>query len=169
MPKLRHIAIATNDPKATAEFYKKAFGFEQIGETSPTSPLAKGYFLSDGTLNIAILKFKTDQIGKGMDYTGVHHFGILVDDPEKYTEQLESLGAECFMGKDKGHGKGFFEIKFKGPDGTVFDIAGHPWMGTRARGLSASKPDREAATRWRNRIPQGPCRRAGKSVCMAPG
>ena len=81
MPKLRHIAIATNDPKATAEFYKKAFGFEQIGETSPTSPLAQGYFLSDGTLNIAILKFKTDQIGKGMDYTGVHHFGVLVDDP----------------------------------------------------------------------------------------
>ena len=53
MAKLRHIAIATNDPKATAEFYKKAFGFEQIGETSPTSPLAQGYFLSDGTLNIA--------------------------------------------------------------------------------------------------------------------
>jgi catechol 2,3-dioxygenase-like lactoylglutathione lyase family enzyme len=78
MAKLRHIAIATNDPKATAEFYKKAFGFEQIGETSPTSPLAQGYFLSDGTLNIAVLKFKTDQIGKGMDYTGVHHFGILV-------------------------------------------------------------------------------------------
>ena len=80
-----------------------------------------------------MLKFKTDQIGKGMDYTGVHHFGILVDDPEKTTEHLESLGAECFMGKEKGQGKGFYEIKFKGPDGTVFDIAGHPWMG--AKGL----------------------------------
>src|SRR5262245_59402195 len=91
MPKLRHIAIATNDPKATAEFYKKAFGFEQIGETSPKSPLATGYFLSDGTLNLAILKFKTDQIGKGMDFTGVHHFGILVDDTDKYIKQLESL------------------------------------------------------------------------------
>src|ERR1044071_10486756 len=108
MPKLRHIAIAPNATKKTAEFYKKAFGFEQIGETSPTGPLAQGYFLSDGTLNIAILKFKTDQIGKGMDFTGVHHFGILVEDgdADKYTEQLESLGAECFMGKDKGHGKG---------------------------------------------------------------
>jgi methylmalonyl-CoA/ethylmalonyl-CoA epimerase len=130
MAKLRHIAIATNDPKATAEFYKQAFGFEQIGETSPTSPLAQGYFLSDGTLNLAILKFKTDQIGKGMDFTGVHHFGILVDDPDKAIEKLESLG------KEKGHGKGFFEIKFKGPDGTVFDIAGHPWMG--AKGLDAA-------------------------------
>ena len=46
--------------KATAEFYKKAFGFQQVGETSPTSPLAQGYFLSDGTLNIAVLKFKTE-------------------------------------------------------------------------------------------------------------
>ena len=129
MPKLRHIAIATNDPKTTAEFYKKAFGFEQIGETSPTSPLAQGYFLSDGTLNIAVLKFKTDQIGKGMDFVGVHHFGVLVDDAEKSTELLEQLGAECFMGKGEG-AKGFFEIKFRGPDGIVFDIAQHPWMGS---------------------------------------
>ena len=113
MHKLRHIAIATNDPKATAEFYKHAFGFEQVGQTSPDSPLATGYFLSDGTLNIAVLKFKTDQIGKGMDFTGVHHFGILVDDADKATAELELLGAECFMGKDKGHGKGFFEIKLR--------------------------------------------------------
>ena len=131
MAKLRHIAIATNDPKTTAEFYKKAFGFDQVGKTSPSSPLADGYFLSDGTLNLPILKFKTDQIGKGMEFTGVHHFGILVDDTDTAIEKLEALGAECLMGKDKGHGKGFFEIKFKGPDGTVFDIAGHPWMGSK--------------------------------------
>jgi catechol 2,3-dioxygenase-like lactoylglutathione lyase family enzyme len=118
-------------PKRPRNFYKKAFGFKQVGETSPSSPLATGYFLGDGTLNIAVLKFKTDQLGKGMDFTGVHHFGILVDDAEKATERLESLGAECFMGKDQGHGKGFFEIKFRGPDGTVFDIAQHPWTGSK--------------------------------------
>ena len=129
MPKLRHIAIATNDPKKTAEFYIKAFDFKNVRTSD--GPLAYGHHLSDGTIDLAILRFKTDQIGKGMDYTGVHHFGILVDDPEKYTEELEALGAECFMGKEKGHGKGFFEIKFKGPDGTVFDIAGHPWMGSK--------------------------------------
>ena len=55
------------------------------------------------------------------------------DQAVEWRKKLESLGAECFMGKDQGHGKGFFEIKFKGPDGTVFDIAGHPWMG--AKGL----------------------------------
>jgi methylmalonyl-CoA/ethylmalonyl-CoA epimerase len=129
MPKLRHIAIATKDPKTTAEFYMKAFGFKQVGQTSPTSPLADGYFLSDGTLNIAVLKFKTDQLGKGEDFTGVHHFGILVEDTDETMKQLDALGAECYMGKDKGHGQGFFEIKYKGPDGTVFDIADHPWLG----------------------------------------
>lgn len=134
MPKLRHIALATDDPEATARFYKEAFGFKEVArqkDSGKPDQLAHGVYLSDGTLNLAILKFKTDQIGKGMDFTGVHHFGILVDDPDKAIEQLESLGAECFMGKDKGHGKGFFEIKFKGPDGTVFDIAGHPWMGSK--------------------------------------
>ena len=53
--------------------------------------------------------------------------------PTRPPRNWKPLGAECFMGKDKGHGKGFFEIKFKGPDGTVFDIAEHPWMG--AKGL----------------------------------
>jgi catechol 2,3-dioxygenase-like lactoylglutathione lyase family enzyme len=130
MQKLRHIAIATQDPKATAEFYKSAFGFVQIGETGPNTKLADGVFLSDGTLNIAILKFKTDQLGKGLDFVGLHHFGVLVDDAEAATAKLESLGAECFLGKGTDAAKGFFEIKFRGPDGTVFDIAQHPWLGS---------------------------------------
>jgi catechol 2,3-dioxygenase-like lactoylglutathione lyase family enzyme len=130
MAKLRHIAIATNDPIKTAEFYKKAFDFKEIGRTSPVSPLADGVYLSDGTINLAILKFKTDQLGKGMDFTGVHHFGVLVEDGDKTTEKLESLGAECFMKPTPEEKMGYFEIKFRGPDGTVFDIAQHPWGGS---------------------------------------
>src|SRR5947209_20496755 len=78
MPKLRHIAIAAEDPEAMAEFYKKAFDFVEVGR--PNGVLADGVFLSDGTLNMAILKFKSDQLGKGMDYRGLHHFGMLVED-----------------------------------------------------------------------------------------
>ena len=132
MPKLRHIAIATNDPKATAEFYKQAFGFEQVGETSPTSPLAQGYFLSDGTLNIAILKFKTDQIGKGMDYTGLHHFGILVEDIDEVTKVVESLGGTHYMDQENPDRTGGFEVKLYGPEGVLFDVAEHPWTGSEA-------------------------------------
>ena len=34
MAKLRHIAIATKDPVKTAEFYKKAFDYYQMGYAS---------------------------------------------------------------------------------------------------------------------------------------
>ena len=61
--------------------------FKEVGR--PNGYLADGVFLSDGTLNMAILKFKTDQLGKGMDYRGLHHFGVLVEDVEEFeTSQL---------------------------------------------------------------------------------
>src|ERR1700691_4749710 len=129
MAKIRHIAIATKDPEGTAEFYKKAFEFKEIARTPPGNPLAHGVFLSDGTLNLAILNFKTDQLGKGMDFTGVHHFGVLVEDTDAATEKLEALGGVCFMAPEPHERMGYFEIKFRGPDGTVFDIAEHPWGG----------------------------------------
>ena len=132
MAKIRHIALATNDPEKTAEFYKKAFGFEEVARTEPGNPLASGVYLSDGTLNLAVLKFKSDQLGKGMDFVGVHHFGVVVDDLQKASERIEALGADCFMGRPEGttDEDTFFETKFHGPDGTVFDISEHPWAGS---------------------------------------
>jgi catechol 2,3-dioxygenase-like lactoylglutathione lyase family enzyme len=130
MPKLRHIALATNDPDKTAEFYKTAFGFKEIRKVS--SDLAHGYFLSDGTLNIAILRFaKYDQLGKGLDYVGLHHFGVVVDDVDECASKLETMGAECFMKPaTEERAKGYFEVKFRGPDGVVFDISDRPWPGS---------------------------------------
>ena len=128
MPKLRHIAIAAEDPEAMAEFYKKAFDFEEVGR--PNGVLADGVFLSDGTLNMAILKFKTDQLGRGMDYTGLHHFGVLVEDVEKAGKKLESLGGKHYMDQAEAERIGGFEVKFYGPEGILFDVAEHPWTGT---------------------------------------
>jgi hypothetical protein len=92
--------------------------------------LADGVFLSDGTLNMAILKFKTDQLGKGLDYRGIHHFGVLVEDVEEFSKRLDDLGAEHYI--DQGHGgqqAGYFEKKFYGPERVLFDIAEHAWAG----------------------------------------
>jgi hypothetical protein len=92
-------------------------------------PLAYGYHLSDGTIDLAILRFKTDQIGKGLDYTGLHHFGILVEDVGEVAKKLEGLGSKHYM--DQGGDRvGGFEVKFYGPEGVLFDVAEHPWTGT---------------------------------------
>jgi hypothetical protein len=87
-------------------------------------------FLSDGTLNMAILKFKTDQLGKGLDYRGIHHFGVLVEDVGEFSKRLESLGAEYYIDRNQHEpNAGYFEKKFYGPERVLFDIAEHPWAG----------------------------------------
>ena len=148
MAKIRHIAIATQDPVKTAEFYKKAFDFKEVGRSGdPNNPkgIAWGFYLSDGTLNLAILKFKNvDQLGRGLDYVGVHHFGVLVDDLDEYSEKLADLGAPCFMKQDPTAKNSFFETKFRGPDGVVFDLADHPWVGAAPAGVAdVTVPERK--------------------------
>src|SRR5438067_1455525 len=135
MPKLRHIAIAAEDPEAMAEFYKKAFDFKEVGR--PNGYLADGVFLSDGTIDIAILRFKTDQIGKGMDYTGLHHFGILVEDLDGAATKVAANGGEHYMDQSEPERVGGFEVKMYGPEGVLFDIAEHPWTGSEALPASA--------------------------------
>src|SRR5712692_7613617 len=122
MAKIRHIAIATKNPEATACFYREHFEMQEVGRVD--SRLAEGIYLSDGTINLAILNFKTDQLGRGMDYTGVHHFGFLVDDVDAMSKSLEAHGAPRFELNAAG-GMGSFEVKHRGPDGVVFDISGH--------------------------------------------
>ena len=128
MPKLRHIAIAAEDPVAMAEFYKKAFDFVEVGR--PNGVLADGVFLSDGTLNIALLKFKTDQLGKGMDFRGIHHFGVLVEDVDDAAKVVAACGGKHYMDQQNPDRTGGFEVKMYGPEGVLFDIAEHPWTGT---------------------------------------
>ena len=130
MAKLRHLAIACKDPDAMAEFYKKAFDFELVRTSD--GPLAYGHHLSDGTIDLAILRFKTDQIGKGMDYTGLHHFGILVEDVDKAAEKVEALGGSHYMDQNDPARTGGFEVKLYGPEGVLFDVAEHPWTGSEA-------------------------------------
>ena len=126
MAKLRHIAIAAEDPYATAEFYKQAFDFVEVRRTEPRGEGSSyGVFLSDGTLNLAILHFGWDQ-GPGLDFRGIHHFGVLVEDVDEATDRLEQLGAKCVAKRPEGK-QGFYETKFHGPDKVLFDITDHPW------------------------------------------
>lgn len=54
---------------------------------------------------------------------------MLVDDLDGTMSKLEELGAPCFMKQDTGASAQFFETKFRGPDGVVFDVSEHPWVG----------------------------------------
>jgi len=63
MKKIRHIAISSQNPAATAKFYKEAFGWEEISRSGLDSdhegdaPRPSGVIMSDGSINITILKY----------------------------------------------------------------------------------------------------------------
>ncbi|MGH7097015.1 MAG: VOC family protein [Stellaceae bacterium] len=129
MGKLRHIALSVPDPWKTAEFYKRAFGLEVVGETD--SSLAEGVFLTDGVINVALLHFKSDEAAQGLgrDHVGLHHFGVWVDDIAQARRQVESAGGEWLMGEPAQKGGSFYEIKFRDPDGVIFDLSESGWGG----------------------------------------
>jgi catechol 2,3-dioxygenase-like lactoylglutathione lyase family enzyme len=135
MPKIRHIAIATQDPEAMAQFLCKGFEFKELRRFGDFSGKAEGksygMYLTDGTLNLAIIKFGWSQGGKSLDFVGLHHFGVEVDDIDEYAKRLESLGADCFAEKPKDTSV-FYEVKFTGPEGLLFDISDKPWLGSKS-------------------------------------
>src|SRR5215212_4908861 len=133
MPKLRHIAVHTPDPDKTAEFYKRVFDMVEVGRTD--SPIATGVYLSDGDLNMAVLKFKTAEAADRRDgmgpVMGLHHFGFWVEDMEEIRRRLREAGAEHRENRSAAATTSFYEEKYKGPDGVMIDVAEHGWAGAR--------------------------------------
>ena len=138
MPKIKHIALTTADPDATARFYIDVFGMKEIARID--SPGARGYYLSDGDLNLAILNFRNDAVAgveRGKDWSGIHHIGFQVESLEAIAERLAAAGSEPrhdineALGVSYGReSHGNVEVKYVGPDGVTLDVSETGWVGT---------------------------------------
>ena len=138
MAKIKHIAIATQDEDQTAKFYIDTFGLTQVAKIN--IPEVSGYFLTDGTINLAILHFKNDQVAgveRGKDWTGIHHIGFQVESLEDIAQKIAAAGgspredinqALNFLAGPAGHGNA--EVRYSGPDGVTFDVSHTGWAGT---------------------------------------
>ena len=128
--RLRHIALTVPDPEKAAEFYMSAFGLQKVGETDWAG--AKGVYLSDGVINLALLNYKKEEFAgrRGRDFVGVHHFGFQVEDVAKTRQAIEAAGGRHWMG-EPAEGAGFYEVKFHDPDGIVVDITANGWTGAK--------------------------------------
>jgi glyoxylase I family protein len=138
MSKIKHIALSTQDPDATARFYVDVFGMKQVGRID--SPGARGYYLTDGDINLAILNFKSDAVAgveRGKEWSGIHHIGFQVESLEEISERLATAGSErrddinTALGLyDPGHRVGNVEVKYSGPDSVTVDVSETGWVGT---------------------------------------
>jgi len=130
MARIKHIAIRTHDVEKTAAFYREAFGLTQVGAGE------SGVYLSDGHLNIAILKLRPAVEGEPLKL-GVDHVGFQVDDVEATVARIERLGGKSLatrMGapaKQPAEPQSYFEVKCLGPDEQVIDVSSSGWVGAR--------------------------------------
>jgi catechol 2,3-dioxygenase-like lactoylglutathione lyase family enzyme len=138
MAKIKHIALSTQDVDRTAKFYIDVFGLKEIARID--SPGARGYYLSDGDINLAILNFKNDAVAgveRGKDWSGIHHIGFQVESLEAIAERLAAAGSEPrhdineALGVSYGReSHGNVEVKYVGPDGVTVDVSETGWVGT---------------------------------------
>ena len=111
-----------------------------------------GLDTSDGTMNVALLKFPGDVPGMppGKPYYGLIHFGMWVDDLDQAAKQVEKAGGSYFMGREDHNPDTFYEVKYKDPNGVVFDITHSGWRGAiKEVEPSDEKVTAEASCKWR--------------------
>lgn len=117
MAKLRHIAIIVPDPEEAAKFFEQAFDMKRAGTAR------RGIYMSDGTINVALLK-KEDEKEK----IGIYHFGMWVDDLDEAEKKVVDAGGSYLAGRPTSPNS-FYEAKYKDINGVVFDLTHNGWKG----------------------------------------
>src|SRR5262249_1990137 len=138
MAKIKHIALSTQDPDATAKFYIDVFGMKEVGRID--NPNTTGYYLTDGDLNVAILNFKNDPVAgvervKGC--SGIDHIGFQVESREAIAGRLAAAGSKRRDDVNEALGVGKaerryanVEVKYSGPDNVMLDVSESGWVGS---------------------------------------
>ena len=117
MAKLRHIALVVSDVEASARFYEQAFDLKRVGKAR------RGIYLSDGTVNLALLEVEGDEKPR------LYHFGMFVDDLAQAEKKATDAGAQYLAGRPTSPDS-FYECKYRDLDGIVFDITHNGWVGS---------------------------------------
>ena len=126
MAKLRHIAISVRDPEAAAKFFENAFGMERAGNAM------RGVYMTDGVVNVALLNFGDEPIAGFEDKTnvcGLIHFGMWVDSLEETDAKVKAAGGHYVTGRKEADPNVYYEVKYKTPEGIVFDVTESGWKG----------------------------------------
>jgi catechol 2,3-dioxygenase-like lactoylglutathione lyase family enzyme len=139
MARIKHIALVTDDPAKTAEFYKQHFGLTELYRR-PTDTGEKGVWLSDGYIYFAILKYGTGDApklgpGQSSDLRGIHHIGFQVDDVVATEQQMKAAGVHPVPMEPRGPREmtpggppsDSVNLKSLGPEEVQIDVRQRGW------------------------------------------
>ncbi|MEE8563689.1 MAG: VOC family protein [Alphaproteobacteria bacterium] len=127
MAKLRHIAIISTDPGELARFYVDVFEMEIIHRSE-----SGGVFLTDGTINLALLLNKAE--GKP---SGINHFGFHIEDADEITGRLAAwdIGPPV----QRPQNRPYAETRTTDPDGNNIDLSVHGFQDVETKGQRDKK------------------------------
>ncbi len=117
MAKLRHIAVIVPDPEEAAKFFEQAFDMKRAGKAR------RGIYMTDGTMNVALLGKESDD-----EQIGLFHYGMWVDNLDEAEKKVVNAGGTYLAGRPTSPNS-YYEAKYKDPLGIVFDLTHTGWKG----------------------------------------
>jgi catechol 2,3-dioxygenase-like lactoylglutathione lyase family enzyme len=114
MARIKHMAIFSDDPEELAKFYVEVFGMELKGRSSGTDG---SVWLSDGYMDIALLRRRSDLAPHGL-----HHFGITLNQDEEAGVKERLKERDTWISTPPP-GRPYVEVAAKDSDGNKFDIS----------------------------------------------
>jgi len=137
--RLRHVAIAAANPDESVKFFTDVLQWQLAGKIDSRN--ARGYYVTDGHINIALLNFKNapaagNEFPEG--YAGLHHIGFQCEDIDEMVERFEASGfaprhdVNMAQGLGKNPTKDNAEYKMTGPEGVMVDVSEKGWAGTQS-------------------------------------
>jgi catechol 2,3-dioxygenase-like lactoylglutathione lyase family enzyme len=139
MARIRHIALVTDDPATTAEFYKQHFGLTELYRR-PGDTGVKGVWLSDGYIYFAVLKYGEPGVpklgsGQSSELRGIHHIGFYVEDEQETAKSLREANfspvpmnrPEAAEATPMAAISDADNLKYLGPDAVQIDIRSRGW------------------------------------------
>ena len=110
MPKLKHLAIRTEDTGKLATFYMDVFEMQVLHKDKNEGG---AIFLTDGYFNLAILPNHEQQAPNGL-----YHFGFEVENGEKIVERLKKVNPNK-LPKPRPNGRPYAETRGSDPTATT--------------------------------------------------
>jgi catechol 2,3-dioxygenase-like lactoylglutathione lyase family enzyme len=105
MARIVHLALSVEDLDNVSDFYEKVLGFSTIHTKKSKET---GLTMTDGEINVAVNRCR------GGESPTISHFGIEVEDVEKFVAEIRKQGYEdlCEPGANK----------FRAPGGILVEI-----------------------------------------------